>query len=107
MNIPLNLSFFYFKKDIMAVTGVASTRIVLEVLTKDNYNTLVESYLVAHGLWLGIAVGDAKVHRDKSRGRSQNGKVACDSTRVWVQESWQDKAIQDSKRSLESLEGLI
>ena len=30
---------------------------------------------MGHGLWHGIAVGDAKVHRDRSRWRSQNGKA--------------------------------
>ncbi|KAE9588403.1 putative ankyrin repeat-containing domain, PGG domain-containing protein [Lupinus albus] len=52
----------------MAALSIASTGIVLEVLTKDNYenwSTLVENYLVGQGLWHGIVEGDSKIDHYK------------------------------------------
>lgn len=56
--------YFHFYEQIMAAASIASTGIVLEVLTNDNYenwSTLVKNYLVGQGLWQGIVEGDSKI----------------------------------------------
>ncbi|KAK7291088.1 hypothetical protein RIF29_05970 [Crotalaria pallida] len=62
----------------MAAPSITSTGIVLEVLTKDNYenwSTLVENYLVGEGLWHDTVEADSKVDRSTPDWKSKNGKA--------------------------------
>ena len=79
----------------MAAVGIASTGIVLVVVTKDNYENwsiLVENYLVGQGLWHDIVLG-VILKRNRMHAKKQQG-LACHSTLMWIQHSWQDKAQQ-------------
>ena len=67
-------------EQIMAAANIASTGIVLEPLTKDNYENwraLVENYLVGQGLWHGIVESDPnKPDSEKDNDwRSKNAKA--------------------------------
>ncbi|GAU39604.1 hypothetical protein TSUD_276440 [Trifolium subterraneum] len=60
----------------MAASNIASTGIVLEVLTKDNYldwSVLVKNYLIGKELWYNIVEG--KLDREHSNWESKNGQA--------------------------------
>lgn len=61
----------------MATANIASTGIVLEVLTRDNYlnwSTLVKNYLVGKDIWDNVVEGDVKSD-DVPDWKSKNGQA--------------------------------
>ncbi|XP_052116954.1 ankyrin repeat-containing protein ITN1-like isoform X2 [Arachis duranensis] len=96
--------------------NIASTGIVLEALTKDNYDnwsTLVKNYLVGQGLWRGIVEADQNNNNNKSETEewiSKNAKalhaiqLACGSENLSnirkfekAREAWNHLKISFSK----------
>lgn len=62
----------------MAATSMASTRIVLEALRKDNYenwSNLVENYLIGESLWHDTVVRDSKPDHNNPTWTSKNAKA--------------------------------
>ncbi|MED6212525.1 hypothetical protein PIB30_084244, partial [Stylosanthes scabra] len=75
--------------------NIASTGIVLEALTKDNYenwSTLVKNYLLGQGLWHGIV--DAQAHQNHHNSNSDTGEQShkkeekkSDTDEEWIRKN--------------------
>jgi len=89
----------------MAAANIASTGIVLEVLTRDNYldwSVLVKNYLIGKGLWDNVVEGnvnpiqsdgksknDHALHSEQSDGKSKNDHALHSKQSDWKSKNGQ------------------